>query len=178
MYNAVMLNRPDAKKYLLSALALLVVASAAYYFIVVNVDDLPQIEIRGYEVMPFEPDGRVVATVLIENIGGEGTIKVYSSAGFALPDTSAREIKRQLGQNNDELVARDLGGVELTLAAQEQQSFTVSGLPPTPEQTRALNVGDLTFYFAGTILVTGGESEQRFCSFVVANKPDDVVPCP
>ena len=179
MYNAGVFDDPRAKKYLLSALAVLTSIVARYYFLVLRGGGaIPQIEIRGYEVMPFEANGRGVANVLIENTGGGGTIQVYSSAGFALPTTDARDIKRQLEQNTDELVARDLGGVELTLKAKQQGSFTVSGLRPTPEQLKATNQGELKFYFSGTMIVDGGKAEQKFCGFVVASKPSDVMACP
>ena len=203
MYNAAVFDQPNAKKYVLSALAALA-AILALYFLVLRKGAAPQIEIRGYEVVLFDPSDRSVANVMIENVGGGGTIKVYSSAGFALPSTSAREIKRQLESNTEVLIAKDLGGVELTLRAQEQGSFTVNGPRRTAEQTQSLNDGELYFYFSGTILTDGGESNEgsevqvieggesvegdesadgseskkRFCSYVVGNKPDEVLPCP
>ena len=165
------------RKYLLSALALLAAILAVYYFTGINVgDERPQMEIRGYEVVLFKPNSRSVANVFIENIGGDGTITVYSSAAFALPTANALEVKRQLESNTDVVVARELGGVEFALEAQEQRSFTVNGPQPTPEQTKSLNLGQLYFYFSGTII--GGESEKKFCSFVVGNKSNDVLQCP
>jgi hypothetical protein len=105
-------------------------------------------------------------------------VRVYSSAGFASPSFDARAIRRELESNTDVLVERDLGGTEFALAAQEQRSFTVNGPQPTPEHTRALNQGELYFYFSGTILINGGESEMKFCNFVAGNNPDEVLPCP
>jgi hypothetical protein len=196
-------DHPQAKKYLLSAFAALAAVLVALYFLLIRDRPVPQIEIRGYEVVLFDPNGRSVANVTIENVGGGGTIKVYSSAGFALPTTSAREIKRQLESNTAALIEKDLGGVELTLEAQEHGSFTVNGPRRTPEQTNSLDAGELYFYFSGSILTNGGEpnqgnevrvieggesadgdesaagdSEKRFCSYVVGNKPDEVLPCP
>jgi hypothetical protein len=183
-------DHPHAKKYLFSAVGVLAAMFVVLYFTVIRRGAVPQIEIRGYEVVLFDPNGRSVANVTIENTGGEGTIKVYSSAGFALPTTSAREIRRQLESNTAVLIEKDLGGVELTLAAQEHGSFTVNGPRRTPEQTTSLTDGALYFYFSGTILIEGGEStggnevieggalETRFCGYVAGNKPDEVLPCP
>jgi hypothetical protein len=172
----VVFKDPQARKYVLSALGLFAAVLAAYYFIVGGAP--PQIEIRGYEVVLFEPNGRSIANVLIENTGGDGMVTVYSSAGFASPSFDAGAIKRELESNTDVLVERDLGGVEFALEAQEQRSFTVNGPLPTPEQIRALNLGELYFYFSGTILINGGESETKFCSFVAGNNPNGVLPCP
>jgi hypothetical protein len=171
----------QARKYLLSALGLLATILAVYYLLVevFNVGGaMPQIEIRGYEVVLFQPNSRPFVNVLIENTGGDGTITVYSSAGFALPTFDAHEIKRQLEHNTDVLVDQDLGGREFAIEAQEQQSFTVNGPALTPEQTRSLNPAELNFYFSGTILIDGGEAEKKFCSFVAGNKPNDPLPCP
>jgi hypothetical protein len=139
---------------------------------------LPEISLLGYEVILFKPKFNPFANVFMQNIGGEGTITVYSSSGLSPTTANPIEIRKELERNTKNLVSGG-GGLVFSVQAQEKRWFTVMGPDLSAEQAKLLKGGKYFFYFTGTILVNGMNSNKYdFCSFVRGDRPNVVLQCP
>lgn len=137
----------------------------------------PQIAIIGYQVALFEPHRPCFANLLFQNLGGEGTITVFSAASFALATANPADIKKELYDLVKKTAAEN-EGLHFTLKPQEKNWFTVFGAVPTAPQRKLLKTGKYAFYFSGTILNGSNGKNYEFCNFVEGNKPNVIIECP
>jgi hypothetical protein len=137
----------------------------------------PTLIIAGYEVILFKREQPPLANVLFENVGGEGTITVYSHGALALTSADPFEKKKELQEFDRQLVSQG-GGLAFRLRHGVTRWLAISGPPLTPEDIDGLKHGKYAFYFSGTILASGGQSPYEFCSFVVGTNTHEVLRCP
>ena len=137
----------------------------------------PKIITLGFEIILFNPGQPPFANVFFQNVGGEGKVVIYSSAGLALASADPSEIGRELTKTVDKVVSEG-GGIVYTIGSQERKWFSVMGPSLTSEQAESLKNGTHAFYFRGAVVNNDGSRNYDFCNFVVGNRPNVVLQCP
>jgi hypothetical protein len=118
---------------------------------------------------------QLIANVYMQNDGDGAQIVISTSSGLA-PST-LDESKRSETIDAIKRILPAKGDIRFHVPAHEARWFTVPGPELSDEQkTKYLN-GEYTFYFAGKILIQGGDALE-FCAFVIGNNPTAIVSCP